>query len=330
MNRTRILRVLRFAAGMALLAWLVMWVEWRQLLAALLSCDPYWAAAGLAFFIAATFPAALRLKLLLPPHVLTYAVALRLTLASHFLGQLLPSGLGGDAYRSFRLKDDAGGWIPTIGLLAVERAVSASTLILPALAWALLRGVPAALLPWRPGVGPWLLGGLFIALALLLALAAAWRPARLHDRLRRVGHAIGASLRRLSWTAAVWIVVLSFAFHVFRVLGTLAFLAAIGFPVELGGLVIVMATTLLASLVPVSVGALGVREGILVHGLASYGVPLAGALTVALLGRLAVVLLGVAGAAVLHADRRPRLGEPDDTASTRPHAALAQTPEEHR
>jgi uncharacterized membrane protein YbhN (UPF0104 family) len=299
-----LLRLLRWVTGSALIAWLVWWVDWRRFAMACASSDPAWAATGMAVFGLAIVPAALRLQVLLQPHGIGFGQALRLTLASGFFNLLLPTGFGGDAYRAMRLARAAGGWAPTIGLLVLERGIGAIALLAPALACLVLaRAEPQLAASWPEGLSgtalaPWVMAAIGAALA-----ALAWMLITPHRRIACIRDDVVASLRGLTLASLAWMLALSLAFHALRVLGTLAFLEAVGHSVALGGLVVAMAMTQLASLVPVSVGALGVREGALVFGLAAYGVPEAAALTVALLGRLVVVSLGLLGALAFHAER---------------------------
>jgi uncharacterized membrane protein YbhN (UPF0104 family) len=100
----------RVVFGIVILVWLVAWVDWRDVVDAMRRCDPRYVAAGITCFICATIPAAIRLRLLFRRLQLTFGAALRLTLSSYFFNQLLPTGFGGDAYRSIRLKPASCSW----------------------------------------------------------------------------------------------------------------------------------------------------------------------------------------------------------------------------
>lgn len=279
----------RVVFGIVLLVWLVAWVDWRDVVDAMRRCDPRYVAAGMTCFICATIPAAIRLRLLFRRLQLTFGAALRLTLSSYFFNQLLPTGFGGDAYRSIRLKPASGGWVSAIGPLAFERAVGAFTLLVPAFTYAVVHygsarvvGALGALTISRRAL--WLGGTLLV---LLIAVAVFF--VKLRGQLAAV-------IRELSFATIAGVVLCSLAFHTLRVLGMASFVAAVGYHVAPGDLVIVMALTLLASLVPLTLGALGVREGILVYTLGVCGIPPAAALTVALLNRFVFVLVGLVGA----------------------------------
>jgi uncharacterized membrane protein YbhN (UPF0104 family) len=61
--------------------------------------------------------------------------------------------------------------------------------------------------------------------------------------------------------------------------------------------------TLFASLVPITIGALGVREGVFAYSLSLYGVPTAVGLAVAMLNRAVVVLFGIVGGLLFSTER---------------------------
>lgn len=298
-------RILRLVIGIAALVWLIAWVDWRQLAAAVRRCDPGWAAAGMVLFFVAAIPAALRLKALFHRMDLPAREAIRLTFASYFFNQVLPTGLGGDVYRTVRLRNESSGWTSTIGLLALERAIGALTLVLPAFAFAVVQHGGSRVIGELRGHVESSRTTFYVAVFAGVALAALVPIlfARARHRVRRVALELLATLRHLSFAAVCGAIAASLCFHGLRLLAMRSFSQAVGHPVALGDMLIVLALTMFASLVPVSVGALGVREGMLVYLLGLYGVPLAEGLTVALLARLMVILPGILGGLVFYADR---------------------------
>ena len=286
--------ILRVLLGVALLVVLAIHVDVRQVVAAFRRSDPLWIFAGAIAFAIATLVACFRLQVLFSDARLPFRSAVRLTLASYFFNQLLPTGVGGDAYRSVRLKTVSGGWISAIGPLAIERTIGALSLLVPALAYRwLARGSADFLVDVKlSGRTQWLMA---IA-AVVLVIVGALVTARAWEQVKGV-------LRSMSPKTLGGVIALSMLFHAFRVVGMYAFVLAVGHRVPFGDLVAVLALALLASLVPLSIGALGIREGVLVYALGVCGVPAPEALTVALLNRLVLVVVGLAGAFVTDVDR---------------------------
>jgi hypothetical protein len=302
MTTSGIRSAVRVVIGVALVCWLVAWVDWRAMLAAIARAQPRWIVAGAIAFSVSTIPAALRLQLLFRRLHLGFAEALRLTLASYFFNQLLPTGFGGEAYRVLRLKAAAGGWAFVLASLLFERAVGALTLLLPALTIAFagnaasrIRATDALEVSSRTAWTATALTIVLLVAAVVLIRRAPQRWRSLHEQLLNVA-------RELSAPVIGGVIGSSLLFHAARLVGMHAFLAAVGHHVTTGELIVVMALTLLASLVPLSIGALGVREGVVVFALGLCGVPAAEALTVALLNRVLLVIFGVAGGVIAHAD----------------------------
>lgn len=300
------IRVLKTAIGIALLAWLVASVDVHQIGTALQRSDARWIVAGLAAFASATFVGIVRLQVLFRELRLTVLEATRMTIASYFFNQLLPTSVGGDAYRALRLKELTGRWPSAIGPLLFERLAGALALLLPGLL-ILVTDLSAGRLARAPLHG-WPSPRMVMAVlaAAVLIAVSGLLFARHSVYLGRTSRALFDAFRSLPPARMVTIFVLSVLHHALRVSGTAAFLAAVGHAIPFSALTVAMALTLLGSLVPITIGALGVREGILASSLAFYGVPYAAGVTVALLNRAVVVILGLAGFLVFYRERHLR------------------------
>lgn len=297
-------RILKAAIGISLLAWLIASVEVRQIGTALQRSDATWIGAGLAAFAVATFVVIVRLQVLFYELRLPVRDAARMTIASYFFNQLLPTGVGGDAYRALRLKSLTGTWPSAIGRLLFERLSGALALLLPGLV-ILVTDIGTGRLAEAQLHAPRSPRVVWAAMsAAVLIAVGALLFARKSGRLRRTSRSLFDAFRSLPPARTVAIFALSVLHHALRVLGTAAFLSAIGYTIPLSALTLAMALTLLGSLVPISIGALGVREGILASSLALYGVPHAAGLTVALLNRAVVILLGLTGGLMFYRERR--------------------------
>jgi uncharacterized membrane protein YbhN (UPF0104 family) len=305
MNGTKIRVLLRALFGVALLIWLLRYVDIQQVLISLRTAHPRWIVAGLAAFIAAAFFPCLRLYALFRDTTMSISTATKITWTSYFFNQLLPTGLGGDAYRTVRMKNISRGWISAVGPIVFERMVGAVSLVGPALIYACYRfdashiaAAARTLSLSRRNAILGIVAMVAIAAALLfLPRIAARRWTNAQQELRRL-------LERSSASTIASVVALSLAFHATRLVGMNAFLLAVGSVVPWGEILMVMALVMFASLVPVSIGALGVREGLLVYGLGLCGVPAPEAMTVALLNRVTSIAIGAGGLLVATLDAR--------------------------
>jgi glycosyltransferase 2 family protein len=302
--RRALLATAKAVAGLAMLGWLLSTVDPRRLAATLAQADAATVALGLALLLVAVLMQVLRLLVLAGDLVPGFGESTRITLASYLFNQLLPGGLGGEGYRALSLRRATDRWMPVIGLLTVERLLGAVALTVPGLLYLLTEHERLArLLAGRielPAVTPAMVAaGVVLALVALAGAVLALRWRRLRERL--VG-SLGAG-----WQAVAAIgpgrygaaFALSVLYHVLRIAGIERLLASVGQRVAAWDVLFVLFVTLLVSLLPLTLGALGVKEGTIVFGFSLYGVGRPDALAVALLNRAVLVALALAGLAAV-------------------------------
>lgn len=297
-------QAVKAVAGVALLVWLLIAVDIGDVAAALRVSRPSYIAAGLIVHTAAALIVVFRLQAVFTGLHIPFIAAMRLTMGGYLFNQLLPSGVGGDAYRSLRLKPVTGSWSSVIARLVFERASGALALLAPG----------AILLLGSDGAAPIvetirrmrveahshrMAAAVLVAVVAVLAAIAVLR----RDRVAGGVRAFVTALRSLRPRTIAAVLALSGVHHALRICGTAMFFTAVGFGVSLRDLTICMAVTLFASLVPITIGALGVREGVFAYSLSLYGVPTAVALAVAILNRAVVVLFGIVGGLLFSTER---------------------------
>lgn len=243
-------------------------------------------AAGLLGYGVSTVFEVLKLHAVIVPRMPVSFTA-RLVFAGLFYNTFMPANVGGDAYRVVVLKsrgDPLGqAMLPVLldrstGVI-VQIAAGALVVAFRGTGWA-----AGAIDRWRVphppgGAAPWIA-------ALVLAAAALWAGRgrlRLGERIGRLGSELKAAWRRVPATALAGVVAGSLAYHAGRITALYFFLHALGAHVAWVDLVVVVTVVMVISTVPVSIGALGVREGAVTAMLVLFGVAPAVALAVALL-----------------------------------------------
>jgi hypothetical protein len=93
-------------------------------------------------------------------------------------------------------------------------------------------------------------------------------------------------------------------FHFFRILGVYYFLLSLGHKVGLPEILVVMTFTAVISLLPISIGALGLREGAFIFGFGFFGVNFNAAASTALLVRIILLLPALCGGVWLMQDKK--------------------------
>ncbi|RMH69097.1 MAG: UPF0104 family protein [Gemmatimonadetes bacterium] len=259
---------------------------------------------GLVFFICATFFDILRLYILLRIYELSFRFVFRLYFVGLFFSNFLFSNVGGDAYRVFALRQKYDEWMKPIVLISFDRLMGLGILVTAGCLIVLMdfnRIVDLARqhqLSLQVNIHPvWLLvcAGLGILIGgYFFLFKKSW-----FDRFLRLGwekydsfrHIIaGIPFTRLS--SAFFVAVL---FNIARLLRFYFFIRAFGADIHLLDLVVVLSLTTLVSMLPVTLGSLGIREGTITVSLAMFGVALPQGLAVALLNRVVVWVVSALG-----------------------------------
>lgn len=314
MSRQRLVAVLKTLGGLVLLAWLLSIVEPRRLAAALARGEAATTILGLVLLLSAVAFQAVRLAVVGHSFRLGLRESWRITFASYLFNQLLPGGVGGEGYRALHLRRLTERWGSAIGLVTADRAFGAAALLVPGFSYvAVEHRRLAGLLAERglrvtaPGVGLWALA----VVALVAGAATVWL---LWLRSERHGVVLRASLRSIraavvgiGWWRSAAALALSAAYHGLRLVAFQRLLAALGVRVSAGDLLFVLAVTLAMSMLPLTLGALGIKEGAIVFGLGLFGVGADEALIVALLNRLVLIVLALIGGLFLLWSRTDRV-----------------------
>ena len=271
--------------------------------------DAFWIAAALALLVVQIVAAgqrwawvATRLGAPLPA-----GRAIRYSFAAAFFNQALPSTVGGDAMRVWLLGRGDRQWKRAFHAVFVDRGAGVGFLAV----------VVAACLPWslaliaahegRAAVLAIGLGGV-AGLAFGLALGfvspgsrlGAWRPARL---LLEIGAAARAAL--LDRARGLAIALLSVAIHLLTVAATWCLARARALSPGALDLLILIPPVMLVSMIPLSIGGWGLREGAMVVAFGYAGIESSQALAVSVLLGVATLAVGVPGGLVWLAERSP-------------------------
>ena len=305
-SRRSLVLLLKIGAGLAVLAWLLGTIDLRSAAAALAAGDSGKTWLGVGLLAAAPAMQILRFRVLAGKLGLTLGASARITLAATLFNQLLPGGLGGEGYRALRLRRLTERWPAAIGLVATERIVGALSLLIPGFLYAALESSRLRALLAQHGTRLSFLGSpgaTSLLGALALSAVALWwllrrsRPVRV--AAARWAAEVQASLTAIGAPRYLGVLALSVAYHAVRLAGFGSLLAGLGQGIAVADLVFALSLTLAVSTLPLTLGALGFKEGTIVLGLSLFGVAKSHALAVALLNRIVLLLLALGGGVVL-------------------------------
>ena len=299
--------VVRSAVSVGLLAVLVQRVHVSSLLPTWDLRTGLWLGAALLVTLAGIVLSTIRWRQVL--HALGLPTAVR-PLLSHYLaglfvGNFLPSTIGGDVLRVARLAADNGDRPDTFASVVLERLTG--WLVLPMLTLGAMVANPGLL--HLGAASTVALTTSLTTLALLVAALVVVESPRLGGRLagtagwQRFAGAVHLGVRKLRHHpgAAVGVLVAGFAYQLAVVLAGLLATRALDLDVSLTAALAFMPAVAIAQVLPISLGGLGVREGAFALFLGPLGVPTAQAITLGLLLyglNLCVSLLGAPAFAV--------------------------------
>jgi uncharacterized membrane protein YbhN (UPF0104 family) len=229
------------------------------------------------------------------------------TLAGQFVGNVLPSTIGGDVVRVSRLGARIGSNETAFGSVAIERLTGFVALPALVVAGFVLRPslVHADHALLALGIAAITVG----ALAAILTTAAhpklAGRFAGNHNWMRFIGVVhVGVDRLRRQPREALGVVGTSLAYQISVIVAVLCIVRTLELPVPWTAVVAFVPAVAMAQAVPISLGGLGVREGAFVLFLHSFGVSNAEAIAVGLLWYACVLIASMLGAPAFAVGKR--------------------------
>lgn len=295
---------LRIFVSVALLGIVLAYANVADVARALRDADWSWFAAALVVMAAASIIGALRWGLLLDEADVDVP-ALRVVSAfagALVLNNVLPTSFGGDAVRAWLVGKESGRLLRAATATIADKLTALACLYF--VAWAALmldlESVPNSLVRALA----WVTLGLGAACGVVALAAAGVKPI-----LRRLPEGLAAMIRDTWATLRTWarsvrtitsVLALGLAYQVLVVLVFLMVGKAVGLELSFALTAVSLAIVLVAMLIPISVGGLGVREGGFVLLLGEAGISGADATLLSLLSA-AVVVLASSGVVVVAA-----------------------------
>lgn len=297
--------LLRLAATAALMAIVLRKIEWRELQTRLSECDWRWWCAGVAVGLGVQTIAAIRWAALARPLGFPFSLGTFVWrfFEGAFFSLCLPSSIGGDVVKAYRLADSTPGRLLAGCTVLADRLTGLAALGVLAGAALLARqwdlGTPATL-----AIGAVFLGVTILAFRLTvgsLDRVLAMIPEQ-HAARRFIAQLLPYQMRpSLMMQAVGWSLVVQ--------MGGSAAVAltarALGVSLPLSVWFAVVPLVALAMVVPLSINGVGVREGTLAFLLAPEGVPTDAAVAIGFLWFLATILIGLIGGLLFLLDPRP-------------------------
>jgi uncharacterized protein (TIRG00374 family) len=230
-------------------------------------------------------------------------------LAGQFVGNVLPSTIGGDVVRVSRASKSTGGSDVAFASVAIERLTGFVALPLLTVIGILIR--PSLLDVPRAWISILIAGVTVAALCVILVVAGsprlAGRFAKHQNWMRFIGAVhIGVDRIRREPARALSVIVAAVSYQASVVAAVWCAVHALGVSVPDAAVLAFVPAVAMAQVLPISVSGLGVREGLLVLLLHPLGVPAGKAIGVGLLWYGMTLLVSLLGAPLFAIGNRHR------------------------
>ena len=237
-------------------------------------------------------------------------------LAGQFVGNLLPSTVGGDVLRVSRSSADTGNTTNAFAAVVLERLTG--FVALPILVLVGFAINPSLLDIDRSSFAVAIALGTLVFLCVILFLAghpkAAGRFAEHDNWMRAIGAVhIGVDRLRRDWRDAIVALFAALLYQITVVASVYCAFHVVDVRVPNAAVLAYVPAVAMAQVVPITIGGLGVREGLLAFFLHPLGVPTGRAVAIGLLWygmTLLVSLIGAPAFAVGHKRREDAASEP--------------------
>ena len=278
---------LRLAVGIGLISFLVSRSDLAAIKEAFANANLFLIIAGFALSIGLLISSAFRWRIFLDALAvqLPKRSIVRLTLVGAFFNAFLPTGVGGDAYKAFRVGSGSATLATSFASVLLDR--------LAGIAMLAILGFLAAVAAARSGITPLVVTGLALSIGIMslaifvlaMGQTLVGRGQRtwfgLRPRLRRGLDAAARAVRRPSTIRRSFPIGLLCQTFAVATYSALAQSLDLGVGLEVVTLGLFSATVV--SAVPITINGLGIREAVWVWGLGLYGVSQGKALAYALL-----------------------------------------------
>jgi len=298
---------LKTLVGVGLLGWLVHVAKPSALVDAVRTADLPFVAAGYLLCAVVACIEILKFHVIVPGRI-RFKLSASAVWLGFFMNNFMPTNVGGDAYKIVYLRRLDGGIPAVTGAVLLDRVSGLTVLVFLA----------SLVLVWEPSVGLPLIdvlaetnsagrkGYFWLAIVVVFAVTGmvVWCVAkqevtRFAKRASGFIREVTERLRTMRPGVVARFYILSITYHVCRAITISVFLHAFLVKIGPSTVLICLAVTAIVSMLPISLGGLGVREGVLIVMLTAYGVPVEAATAVALFLLSVLMLKSVGGGLIL-------------------------------
>lgn len=299
-----LLAALKATIGVVILVLLFAKVEWRLLYESMANIRLEYVILALGCFILVILSESIRLMSVFRQYSLGFLSSLRMNVIGSVFGVLTPAQVGSDIYKVYAIRDSQYGLIQPAMLIIFVRLTGLLVLLLSlSLALYMNRGeIEELLLLYTSGKELAAQYNIIIySLVMLLIIMTVFLfirksgSGKMNERIDTVLKAFDKARNCLSWKVILSVLILSFVIMLLRVAMIDSLIAAVGYDLKVGSVLLVVSLAMISMMLPISISGVGVREGVIVLLLVAFLVPYEEAAIVALASRVFLLIMALSG-----------------------------------
>jgi len=296
-KKKNLITVSRIVISIVLIAWLLAFADFQQILNSLIGFSPVWFIIVLSLIALSVLISAWKWGVLLSALGLKLSNTKLFNIYSTglFFNNFLPSSIGGDGVRIFLAGKYKGNTSAVASTVVLERTLATVTLALLGLIGALFAYKPNASAIWL------LIALLIIGVLMTFVLLKGWVPKFIRDGKSRLGlawinFADSSSELRTRKKEVFISFILSAVFQINVVIVVIAVMAGLGLEIpSFSDMVYITSATSVMAMIPLGLNGYGLREGAYVLLLQPLGFSSSDAITISILFAVFVTIYSVWG-----------------------------------
>jgi glycosyltransferase 2 family protein len=276
-------KYLKIFFGITLLSFLLVKFDFDQVLETILLSNSKYIIIGFSLFFISTIFEVYKFFFLLSTKFKLFE-ATSIVYSGLFFNNFMPTNIGGDAYRIVKLSKKTSFRMSSI-IVLLDRLNGLTLILLISLIAIFLRPIDLTMLSLHiESYEPF-----FIFISIFFLIGCFF--------LIFSGHAtkVLKDLKLISKSKFALSLIFTIFFHISRIFGIYFFVVAVGGDINIIDIAVILSIVLLISVIPISVGALGIREAAFVVGFSIYSIDPVSGLAVAILTRFFLFFQAIVG-----------------------------------
>lgn len=282
MMKKNIIFLLKLSLGIGLVAILISLLDVNVLIETISKANIFYLIFSFGLFLFYNFLFAFRFYTIINKKIKFYEI-FKMNFASNIFTNILPTSIGGDAYKAMYIKKNLTNWTNSIYFIFVERVLGLLSLLFLGLCCLLFNfDILANIYQDKINLNKTLLYLFIIVSFILMILFYIFK-----DRLK---HFL-ISIEKLDKIIVINVFMQSLFIHLVRVMYIYLILLSFDITLSLDKIIIVIVAVSLISVFSITVGAIGVKEGVMAYGFKIFGLTTEIGFATSLIERLFGILI---------------------------------------